>query len=353
MASLTKPIRTLALLSFISSGCLGVVSAAAQDAAELARSPAYKKAVESRSADNPKLVWTASQVALVAKEVAPNVYAFYPDDAAQKTAAGIPVATSGGFIVGSKGVLVIDTMLNRRLAEQVIALVHEKTDRPIRYIVNTSYHGDHSYGNQFFPADAIIIQHQATQDYIQHFFEKDVVFMTSNFGSDQGLSELKPTAASVLLQNKADVTIDLGGQQARIRHVGFAQTPGDLWVTTSGGRVIFTGNPVIARAPAFPWLLDGHLRDSLATMKEVRAGLPGDAVVVPGHGEPTSVAAIDDHITYLDRLKTRVEGLIAASKSKEEVATAAAMPEYEGYKIYPWVHLQVNVPAAYEELSKK
>jgi glyoxylase-like metal-dependent hydrolase (beta-lactamase superfamily II) len=348
MARLTKSAVTLAFASLMSLG-----AAVAQDAAEMAKSPAYKKAVESRSADNPKLVWTASQVALVAKEVSPNVFAFYPDDAAQKTAAGIPVATSGGFIVGSKGVLVIDTMLNRKLAEQVMALVREKTDRPIRYIVNTSYHGDHSYGNQFFPADAIIIQHQATQKYIQGFFAKDVAFMTANFGNDQGLGELKPTAASVLLQDKADVTIDLGGQQARIRHVGFAQTPGDLWVTTANERVIFTGNPVIARAPAFPWLLDGHLRESLATMKDVRASLPADAVVVPGHGEPTSVKAIDDHITYLDRLKTRVEGLIAASKSKEEVAAAAGMPEYEGYKIYPWVHTQVNVPAAYDELSKK
>ena len=317
------------------------------------QSAAYRKAVETRTAEDPRLIWTASQVALVAKEVAPGVYAFYPDDAPQKTSAGIPVATSGGFVVGSNAALVIDTMLNRRLAEQVMALVREKTDKPIRYIVNTSYHGDHSYGNQFFPRDAVIIQHRTTQDYIHKLFAKDVAFMTKFFGDDQGLAELKPTPASVLLQDKTDITVDLGGQEVRIRHIGFAQTHGDLWVTAAGGKVLFTGNPVIARAPAFPWLLDGHLGEALATMKELRRSLPDDAVVVPGHGEPTSISAIDSHIVYLEGLKARVEASIAARKSKEETVRAVEMKEYEGYKIYPWVHVQVNVPAAYDELTTK
>ena len=68
-------------------------------------------------------------------------------------------------------------VLNRRLAEQVMALVRERTDKPIRYVVNTSYHGDHSYGNQFFPADVAIIQHRATQEYIRRFFDKDIAFI--------------------------------------------------------------------------------------------------------------------------------------------------------------------------------
>lgn len=60
--------------------------------------------------------------------------------------------------MGNTGVLVVDTMLNRRLADQEIALVHAATDKPIRYAVNTSYH---SYGNQCFPAGIQIMQHAA------------------------------------------------------------------------------------------------------------------------------------------------------------------------------------------------
>jgi hypothetical protein len=54
--------------------------------------------------------------------------------------------------------------------------------------------------------------------------------------------------------------------------------------------------------------------------QSVVAGLPDDAVVVPGHGEPTTVAAIDDHIAYLDRLKTRVEELIATQDEVGDVS---------------------------------
>jgi glyoxylase-like metal-dependent hydrolase (beta-lactamase superfamily II) len=316
-------------------------------------SAAYQEAVRSRTPENPNLVWTASHVALLAKEIAPGVYAIYPDSSGEKNDAGVPEATSGGFVIGDNGVLVVDTMLNRRLAGQVMALIREKTDQPIRYIVNSSYHGDHSYGNQFFPEGVNIIQHRATRDYIRDHFTEDITFMKQYFGTDQGLDELRPVPASLLLEDSADITVDLGNAEVRIRHLGFAQTEGDLFVTAAGGQVVFTGNPVIAKEPALPWLLDGHLIESIATMKALRTLAPEGAIVVPGHGAPTTNAAIDYHIAYLEELKRHVQDAIAAGKSKDETVAAVAMTEYDGYKLHPWVHLQVNVPAAYDELSKK
>ena len=88
-------------------------------------------------------------------------------------------------------------------------------------------------------------------------------------------------------------------------------------------------------------------------MKALRDTLPDDAIVVPGHGAPTGVAAIEYHITYLEELSRQVEAAIAAGKSREDTVKAVAMPDYAGYKLHPWVHLQVNVPAAYDELSGK
>lgn len=326
-------------------------AAGAQDAS--IDSAAYRAAAKSRTAEDPNLVWTASSVALVTERIAPGVYAFYPDTSKQKNNAGAPEATSGGFVIGDNGVLVVDTMLNRRLAEQVIGLIREITDKPIRYIVNTSYHGDHSYGNQFFPNEAEIIQHRATRNYIRDHFDEDIAFMAQTFGTDQGLDELKPVLAHILLEDGADMRVDLGGAEVRIRHLGFAQTDGDVFVTTAAGKVAFTGNPVIAKAPALPWLLDGHLQESIATMKTLRGMLPDDAVVVPGHGAPTSVAAIEHHTTYLEDLKRHVADAIAGGKSKEETIESVGMPGYAGYQLHPWVHVQVNVPAAYDELSSQ
>jgi glyoxylase-like metal-dependent hydrolase (beta-lactamase superfamily II) len=304
-----------------------------------------------RTADDPKLVWTASQVVLTSKEVAPGVYAVFPDDAEAKNKAGIPVATSGGFVVGKDGVLVVESMLNRRLANQMLALVREKSKKPIAYVVNTSYHGDHSYGNQFFPRTTRIAQHVATQKYIQSHFKDDIAFMSQYFGTNQGLDELRPQRADLLLSDGGALDIDLGAKRVRILHLGFAQTPGDLFVWLPEERVLYTGNPIIARPPALPWLLDGRLNDSLATLRTLRQLVPDDAVVVPGHGVPVDPGTIDFNIAYLTRLKGEVQAAIARGLSEKETVQAVAMTEYSGYKIFPWVHGQINVPKAYTELS--
>ena len=106
------------------------------------------KAVEEKK---EQLVWDAGSVQLELEKLANGVYTFYPTDAKEKNPKGYPVATSGGFVVGDSGVLVIESMVNKRLADQVISFVRKVTDKPILYVVNTSYHGDHSYGNYVFP----------------------------------------------------------------------------------------------------------------------------------------------------------------------------------------------------------
>ena len=306
-----------------------------------------------RTAEDPKLVWTASQVVLVSKEVRPGVFAVYPDDAEAKNRAGIPVATSGGFVIGTDGVLVIESMLNRRLANQMIGLVRARTTKPIRYVVNTSYHGDHSYGNQFFPPQARFVQHVETQKYIQSHFKDDIAFMKQYFGANQGLDELKPHRADLLLSDGGRLAIDLGGKRVEVLHLGFVQTAGDLFVWLPVEKVLYTGNPIIASPPALPWLLDGHLEESLQTLRKLRQMLPEDTVVVPGHGAPVDPKTIDFNIAYLTRLKGEVQAAVARGLSEKETVEAVAMTEYSGYRIFPWVHGQINVPKAYNELRKQ
>ena len=305
-----------------------------------------------RSAEDPSLVWTASQVVLVSREVAPGVYAVFADDAVAKNKAGVPVATSGGFVVGTDGVLVIESMLNRRLATQMIGLVRKRTKQPIRYVVNTSYHGDHSYGNQFFPRNVRFIQHTATQKYIQSHFKDDIAFMSRYFGSNQGLQELRPQRADLLLPDGGRLEIDLGGKRIHILHLGFAQTVGDLFVWLPEEKVVFTGNPIIASPPALPWLLDGRLIDSLETLQKLRKLVPDDSVVVPGHGAPVDPRTIDFNIAYLAQLRSEVQAAIARGLSEKQTVEAVAMKEYGGYRIFPWVHVQINVPKAYNELRR-
>lgn len=323
-----------------------------QHSAPATGSPA--KAIQSRTPEDPNLVWTASSVVLVSKELATDVYAVYPDDAPAKNASGIPAATSGGFIIGDDGVLVVDSMINRRLANQVIALVRSKTAKPILYVVNTSYHGDHSYGNQFFPKGVQFIQHMNTQVYIQKHFPEDVAFMEKYFGTDQGLGELKPQRAQILLHDAATIDLDLGNKHLQIMHLGFAQTEGDLFVWLPNEKVLYTGNPIISGGPSLPWLLDGKLDAALATLQKLHALMPNDVIVVPGHGEPTGMNAIEHHMQYLEDLRTQVRQAVSNGLSEQMTVQrlTEGMKQYAGYKIYPWVHSQINVPNAYRDIKE-
>ncbi|MEZ8144211.1 MBL fold metallo-hydrolase [Enterovibrio sp. FF113] len=296
-------------------------------------------------------VWDANKIQLIAEKLDNGVYAYYPSDAKELEIQGLPVATSGGFIVGEKGVLIIDTMLNERLNKQVQGMVKKEAGKPIIYAVNTSSHGDHSYGNMYLPKETRIIQHEVTQNYIQTHFEHDTQFMMQNFGKGRGIEEVVPTKADILVGNGGNIEIDLGGKKVEIIDFGFAQTGGDLFVWEPQSKTLWSGNPIITVQPSLPWLLDGHLLETLDSLKKVMAFLPEDATVVPGHGSPMKREDIQWHVDYLQTIKDQVQAAIDEGLTLEETVAKVQMPEFSGYALYGWVHPSLNVPAAYKDLT--
>lgn len=298
-------------------------------------------------------VWDANKVVLTSENLDNGVYAFYSSEAKEKESKGLPVATSGGFIVGDKGVLIIDTMLNKRLNEQAQALIRKVTSKPIFYAINTSFHGDHSYGNMYLPKSTRIIQHEVTKQYINTHFEGDTQFMMQNFGKGRGIEEIKPVAADILIAKDGKLTIDLGGKIIEIIDFGFAQTGGDLFVWEPESKVMWAGNPIITVKPSLPWLLDGHLVETLTSLQKVFDFLPDDARIVPGHGSVMTKNDMKWHIDYLATVKKEVEKAIAEGLTLEQTVERVKMPEFGGYALYGWVHPGLNVPAAYKDLSSK
>lgn len=300
-------------------------------------------------ADAQDVVWDANLVQLEAHELAPGVYAVIPDDAAEKNPAGLPIATTSGFIVGEKGVLVVDSMLNGRLATQLIGLIRKVTSKPIRYVVNTSYHGDHSYGNYVFPATATVIQHPATKKYVEQYFDEDRAFMMQYFGKGRGIEEAVARTGDILVGDR--LSIDLGGMDVEVLHLGFAQTDGDLFVWVPEHEVVWAGNPFIAEKPALPWLLDGRHGESLATMKKLWELVSESTTIVPGHGRPVKREALKFTIDYLTTLDAEVRRAVADGLSLEETVERVRVPEFGGYALFDWVHSEINVVAAYKEIS--
>ena len=297
-------------------------------------------------------VWDANKVVMTSEKLDNGVYAYYPEGAKEKQKQGRPVATSGGFIVGEKGVVMIDTMLNKRLNQQVQDIIKSTTEKPILYAINTSFHGDHSYGNMYLPKETTIIQHSKTKDYINEHFEADTKFMIKNFGKGRGIEEIKPVTGDILIAKGGNITLDLGDKILEIMDFGFAQTGGDLFIWEPKSKTMWAGNPIITVKPSLPWLLDGHLLETLETLQKVYNFLPSDAQIVPGHGAVIGREDIKWHIDYLSTVKKEVQAAINDGLTLKQTIERVKMPEFSGYALFGWVHPNLNVPAAFKDLSK-
>lgn len=298
-------------------------------------------------------VWDGNKVVLEAQELADGVFAVIPTGADEMAQNGYPIATTGGFVIGENGVLVVESMLNERLNTQLLELITAETDKPVRYLVNTSFHGDHSYGNQYIAEEVDIIQHANTAAYIDKHLEADKAFMIQNFGEGRGIEEIVETDADILVGSGGSLTVDLGGVTVDIRDYGFAQTGGDLFVSVPEADVLWTGNAIVAEAPSLPWLLDGHLIETRETLEAVRADIDANTRVVPGHGPVTDIAAFNWYIDYLGAVENEVRAAVAEGLSLEETVAKVQLPGFQGYALFGWVHPALNVPAAYGDLTAK
>jgi cyclase len=298
-------------------------------------------------------IWDGNTVQMKSEKLAAGVYAYYASNARDINAKGGAAATSGGLIVGSKGALLIESMLNKRLNGQVQDLSRKLGGKPLIYAVNTSAHGDHSFGNMYLPATTRIVQHAHTRASIAKHLSDDKAFMIKNFGKGRGIEQIQARSGDIIVAPLTTVSLDLGGKTVDIIDFGFAQTGGDLWVWEPQSKVMWAGNAVIAPKPALPWLLDGQLLATLDTLHRVDAFLPPDAQIIPGHGVAMSREGLKWHIDYLAAIRSNVQAAIDKGLSLEQTVQQAGMPEFGGYALFSWVHSGLNVPAAYRDLSQK
>jgi len=302
-------------------------------------------------------IWDGNKIEMICEKLETDLYAFYDKNAKDLNQKGGAAATSGGLIVGEKGSLLIETYLNKRIYDQVHDITQTLSNgKPILYAVNTSCHGDHWYGNMYLPQSTLIIQHNNAKEYIDGHLDEDKKFMIGSFGKGRGIEEIAPRTGDILVEKGSKIRIDLGGGKiVEIMDFGFAQTGGDLWIWEPRSKILWAGNPVIASKPSLPWLLDGHLIDTLETMKRVYEFLPQEARIIPGHGVMVNREDLRWSIDYLSAVQSHVQKAINEGLNLEQTVKKVneEMGDYRGYVIYDWVHSGVNVPKAFQELSIK
>jgi len=122
-------------------------------------------------------------------------------------------------------------------------------------------------------------------------------------------------------------------------------------VTVLDAHVVWTGNAIVAQAPASPWLLDGHLLETRDTLQAVYDMFDADTKSVPGHRPVTDTASIKWGVDYLTAVETQVKEAHAQGLSHKATVAAVQPPDFQGYALFGWVHPGMNVPAAYTDLQ--
>src|SRR5438309_11147519 len=171
---------------------------------------------------------------LETKELAPGVYGLLSSK--------LPVDNSG-FVVGEHGVLVIDAHINGAMAGLIQTAVRQVTNKPILYVVNTNYHGDHTFGNYAFPQETLIVAQEKTAE-IMRDFEREKQLLLPTVGNDPTVfGDVRLRLPDLFLDEYLE--LDLGGRVVELHHFGHGNTPGDTVVFVPEARVAWTGNLIL------------------------------------------------------------------------------------------------------------
>src|SRR5690349_12700173 len=167
-----------------------------------------------------------------ARAFAPGVYALL--------ASPMPCDNSG-LIVGSDAALLIDAGINAETAQKLQQWAARLCDQPLKYLVNTNYHGDHTFGNYAFNAEVEIIAHRNTANSMKDLAYEKKVRQRNLFGHDEQVADVtywrKPDR---VFDDRLD--IDLGGRIVELHYFGPGNTPGDTIVYLREQRLAWTGN---------------------------------------------------------------------------------------------------------------
>lgn len=253
------------------------------------------------------------------------------------------LGANSGFVVGKKGVLVVDARYTGALANDLLRAIRSVTDAPIAYVVNTHYHPDHTWGNMVFKDQgAVIVSRPETREALLKYSPVYLEFYKArNEETYAMLGDVRIVAPDTVFGDEMD--IDLGGVKVAIRFFGPSHTAGDAVVVVPKERVAFAGG--ILSNGYHPNMGDpgadfDNWVKTLGRLESLRV-----RYFVPGQGRVCGKEAVRAEKTYIETLRRECVAAIEKQKPIDQTAAAIVVPGTEEYlqpNIFPF-----NVQAVY------
>jgi cyclase len=242
-----------------------------------------------------------------------------------------------GFIVGSDGITAIDTCFTERRSRAFRDAIRSVSGLPVRALVKTHHHGDHTHGNFVFRGESMIIGHElCRKEVIETGFGTKALFP----GVDWGEIEIAPP--TVTFENWMTMYVD--DLRVELVYVGPAHTTNDVLVWLPERRIVFSGDVIFHDGT--PFALMGSIAGWLEALKRLRA--LGAERIIPGHGAVCGPEVIDDVAAYLSFIQEVARKGHAAGVGPLEAARETDLGRFE-----EWLdreRLVGNLHRAYSEL---
>jgi cyclase len=226
---------------------------------------------------------------------------------------------AGGNIaasVGEDGIVIVDDQY-APLADKIQAALKDLkiTDKPVRFVINTHYHGDHTGGNEPFANTGSTV---IAQDNVRKRLETGGV--AGNGGSLK--MDVKPASKGALpiITFEHDVTVHLNGEDIRALHFPAGHTDGDAVIFFPKNNVVHMGDDFVRYG--FPFIdvaSGGSVQGMIAAMEKVSTQLPADVKVIPGHGGLSNLDDVRAYVKMLKETSAAVQQAIDQHKSVEQM----------------------------------
>lgn len=249
-----------------------------------------------------------------------------------------------GVSVGEDGVFLIDDQF-APLTDAIRATIKAISDKPIKFLLNTHYHPDHTGGNENFGRlGTVIIAHRNVReslmrDHVIRFFGLQI--------------PAAPGPALPVITFSRDITFHINGGEAHVIHLPNAHTNGDVVIHFTTLNAIHVGD--ILFEDMYPFIdLDsgGSVDGTIAAIKRIVAMIDDQTRVIPGHGPVSTKAGLEAYLKMLVSIRDAVAAKIAAGHGQEEVVSAKPTAAFDArYGQEGFVNPDQFAEAVYRSLS--